>query len=61
MTTDKELLLEMTGGMTGSAFLKLTRDLAEADRNGDHLSQFQREQVAMAVNVFGADYFYHYN
>lgn len=52
--SNKELLC----GMTGSAFLKHTRELAVAQREGACLTQFQENKINLAVDVFGPEYFY---
>jgi len=49
---------ELICGMTGSAFLKLTRDLAVAQRGGTCLTQFQQNQINLAVDTFCPEYFY---
>lgn len=49
---------ELLGGMTGSAFMKLTRDLAVQQHNGACLTRLQQNQINLAVDVFGPEYFY---
>jgi hypothetical protein len=57
VTPDEKLTL--LDGMTGSAFLAYTRGLvAESERTGKTITGRDQEQVAFAIEVFGADYFY---
>lgn len=44
--------------MTGSAFLRLTRNLAVGEHYGDVLSPYQQSQIMEAVKIYGPEFFY---
>lgn len=54
MTAKQELL----DGKTGSAFLAYTRQLAVAQHGGRELTDREKAQVQLALDVFGPEQFF---